>query len=88
MQANPETVFLLSGQLSTTASVDKSQIGPQFVQRVVVAPDEASAYRCIREKEPGFRPLGAANLRDYELAAENVRAVLNGTKTDWPLYVA
>ncbi len=88
MQFKPETVFLFSGQMSRSLPSARRAKGPLLEQRVVVAPDEVTAYSHLAEKEPNFRPLGAASLKDYEDAAANVRAALNGTKDDWPLLVA
>lgn len=88
MQFKPETVFLFSGQMSRSLPAARRTKGPLLEQRVVVAPDEAAAYGLLAQKEPNFRPLGAASLKDYEDAAANVRAALNGTKNDWPLLFA
>lgn len=88
MQVKPENVYLISGRVSVPPNVERRANEPVVTQRVVVAKDEISAYSWLAKKEPSFRPIGAASLRDYENAIANLRAVLNGTKTDWPLLVA
>ena len=85
---DPKRVYLVSGQVVERKVGGREGRAPEVQQRVVVADDAEGAYKALAAQEPGFAPLGLASLANYEEAAANLRAVLAGDKTDWPLYHA
>jgi len=63
------------------------QLLPEVEQRVVVAFDESTAMKLLGDREPKFKLLGYATLKDYEDTALNIRAAVTGIDDKWVVYV-
>ena len=87
MSAKPSEIFLISGQ-RLSRNDGSPQLNDAVEQRVVVAPNDRIAYDVLSGIDPQFRPLGHATLAQYEEAAAQLRAVVRGESTAWPLIVA
>lgn len=85
---DPRRVFLISGQLLEQKVGGREGISPTVTQRVVIAGDPVEALRRLAEAEPMFKPLGHASLAEYEDAAARLRAVVEGSNSEWSVLVA
>lgn len=87
MDVDANKVFLVSGQMHQAKVGGRQGLGPGVEQRVVVANDQTAAYRLLATQEPGFKPVGHASLNDYVTTVHKLRAVLDGSSTEWKLHV-